>query len=76
MIYPMVLAFVATGVVIFLLSWFIPVLIDLRAVRPCAPAINPHRRGASLMVRDYGLIIGIMVLILVIVLRMRHHLAG
>ncbi len=70
LIYPMVLAFVAGGVVIFLLSWFIPKFSTIfEQFGRALPLLTRIVQGASLLVRDYGLILAVMAVILVIALR-------
>lgn len=70
MIYPMVLACVATGVVIFLLSWFIPKFSAIfDQFHRSLPLITRFVQGASHVVRDYGPILAVLLAILLIALR-------
>ncbi len=70
LIYPMVLAFVATGVVTFLLSWFIPKFsLIFDQFGQSLPILTRIVQGASLIVRDYGLILVVLVVVAVIAAR-------
>lgn len=70
LVYPMVLACVATGVVIFLLSWFIPKFSTIfEQFGQSLPLLTRIVQGASLMVRDYGPFIAVMVAVGLIALR-------
>ena len=70
LIYPMVLAVVATGVVTFLLSWFIPKFsLIFEQFGQSLPILTRIVQGASLMVRDYGLILLVLIVISVIAAR-------
>ena len=70
LIYPMVLAVVATGVVTFLLSWFIPKFsLIFDQFGQSLPILTRIVQGASLMVRDYGLILLVLIVISVIAAR-------
>ena len=70
MIYPMVLACVATGVVTFLLSWFIPKFSAIfDQFGQSLPLLTRIVQGASLAVRSYGPLIAVKVAVIVIAMR-------
>lgn len=70
LIYPMVLAVVASGVVIFLLSWFIPKFsLIFDQFGQSLPLLTRIVQGASLLVRDYGPFLALLVVIVLVVLR-------
>jgi type II secretory pathway component PulF len=70
MVYPIVLACIAVGVVIFLLSWFIPRFSEIFSeFGESLPLLTRIIQTASLAVRDYGLFIAVGVLIVVIAAR-------
>ena len=70
LIYPLVLAFIATGVVVFLLSWFIPrfsaIFDDFGQSLPLLTRII---QGASEGVRSYGPFVAVAVVVGVVALR-------
>jgi len=58
LIYPAVLAFIASGVVIFLLAWFIPRFSAIFAeFGQSLPLLTQVIQGASLLVLNYGLFV-------------------
>ncbi len=70
MIYPTVLACVASGVVIFLLSWFIPKFSAIfDQFGRTLPLLTRFVQGASLLVREYGPVLAVLAVIGLIVLR-------
>ncbi len=70
MIYPAVLAFVATGVVLFLLWWFIPRFSEIfDEFGESLPLLTRMVQGASFAVRDYGLIVLVGVVVTVVAAR-------
>ena len=70
MIYPAVLAFVATGVVLFLLWWFIPRFSEIfYEFGESLPLLTRMVQGASFAVRDYGLIVLVGVVVTVVAAR-------
>lgn len=70
MIYPILLACVATGVVTFLLSWFIPKFSAIfEQFGQSLPLLTRIVQGASLAVRSYGPLIAVLAAVLVIAMR-------
>lgn len=58
LIYPLVLAFIATGVVIFLLAWFIPRFSSIfEEFGQSLPLLTQVIQGASMLVLNYGLFV-------------------
>lgn len=67
LIYPAVLAFIATGVVIFLLTWFIPRFSSIfDEFGQSLPLLTRIIQGASFALVNYGLFVAVGVLILVV----------
>ncbi len=67
LIYPLALAFIATGVVIFLLSWFIPRFSSIfEDFGQSLPLLTRIIQGASFAVLHYGPFVGIGVFVLVV----------
>jgi type II secretory pathway component PulF len=70
LIYPLVLACVATGVVTFLLSWFIPKFsLIFEQFGQSLPVLTRIVQGASFLVRDYGPFLAVLVAVMLIALR-------
>ena len=70
MIYPLVLATIATGVVIFLLSWFIPRFSSIfNEFGQSLPLLTQIIQGASLAVRDYGLFVLLGIILAVMIFK-------
>ena len=70
LIYPMVLACVATGVLTFLLSWFIPKFsLIFEQFGQSLPVLTRVVQGASYLVRDYGLFLLIFVVVALLAAR-------
>jgi type II secretory pathway component PulF len=70
LIYPAVLALIASGVVTFLLYWFIPRFSGIFAdFGRELPLLTRAVQGASLAVRDYGLFVALFIAVLVVGLR-------
>ncbi|XAM00273.1 type II secretion system F family protein [Phycisphaeraceae bacterium D3-23] len=70
LIYPLALAFIATGVVIFLLSWFIPRFSTIfNDFGQTLPLLTRIIQGASFAILNYGPFVAIGVFIGVIIVR-------
>ncbi|MFI4859636.1 MAG: type II secretion system F family protein [Phycisphaerales bacterium JB063] len=70
MIYPLALAFIATGVVVFLLSWFIPrfsAIFD--DFGQSLPLLTQAIQAVSHAILNYGLFVALGIIILVVVVR-------
>lgn len=70
LVYPLVLAVIATAVVVFLLSWFIPRFSEIfTEFGESLPLLTQIIQAASLAVRDYGLFVALGIGLVVFALR-------
>ncbi|MEM1355143.1 MAG: type II secretion system F family protein [Planctomycetota bacterium] len=70
LVYPAVLAFIATGVVIFLLAWFIPRFSEIfDEFGQSLPLLTRIIQAASMIVLNYGLFVLIGAVLLAVVIR-------